>query len=120
MYEFEVEIGRKENLCSSYRMPQFENIYENFKEYWIHNVFMGNGMKIHKETKEGITLTKLIENKTSENAIFSWLEKVYFQKFPRKNLYSLCMYIRNDSYTKGRNDKVKEFHKVLELEDYYG
>lgn len=86
---YDVVIGSGDKGNSSYRIssyPDLENVSENRTSYWVRTMFLGIGMTIFKNTKEGESLETMLRNEETAYTITLFLDNLALQHISREKL----------------------------------
>jgi len=112
------EDSNLEKLSSAYTLlgtSEF-HISENSSAFWISGNFLGIGMTIYKDTKEGIKLGKLIKVKElKKEEIETFLYKILFTKAEIPKILDAIKSVKEYSFQRGKRAKSKEIREVLNI-----
>lgn len=89
------------------------HISHNAVSYWISNVYLGLGMTIFKDTKQGQALTKMIQDKTPLEEINEFLQGILLKNISADKLKSAIDRALENSFRAGAEHKAQEFREVL-------
>ena len=114
----EIMIGENSNICSSITLKNLSDdcyISNNSQEYIIRKALFENiDILINKSTKEGLLLTKYLENK-SNDFIINYIKKLIIKRISISDLLDNIESLKKEAYYKGSSDKAKEIRKALNL-----
>lgn len=90
-------------------------ISENQTSFWISRVYLGLGMTIFKDTREGKKLSKMIADSKTADQINAYLKTVVLRKAKSKVLMDAVDRAINKSFEEGREAKVREILQTLRI-----
>lgn len=90
-------------------------VSENPTSFWISRVYLGLGMTIFKDTREGKKLAKMIADSKTADQINAYLKTVVLRKAKPKVLMDAVDRAINKSFEEGREDKVREILQTLRI-----
>ena len=95
--------------------PGLENVSENRVSYWVHDTYLGIGMTIFKNTKEGESLEFMLKNGDSANTISRFLEELALKRIDQKRLRAKISAALATAYREGAEAKQAEIRNALGL-----
>jgi hypothetical protein len=88
-------------------------LYRSRASYWISNAIFGCELKIYKSSKEGKSLTKLIESGTSMATIQYYIDRIVLNNVSSPDVRELLNELKGRYIEEGKNLKAKEIRKSL-------
>lgn len=109
--------GDGDKLCGSTHIPSLkikESISQNSVAYWIADCILGVGMTVFKNTPQGESIKKLIDDKDYE-ALSLYLDKLVLTGLSVQELKKKIKEFGEDQFDSGRESIKKEMRKLLGL-----
>ncbi len=97
------------------RIEGKHSISENSLSYWIGDLFLDTRIVIKKDTEEGKTLTKLIQEGADLTKIIEFVENVLLSNIPSDRLKILINRVIDRAISIGKEMKLAEIREVLQL-----
>jgi len=94
---------------------EFENLSENRESYWVSGCIGDMGFRVMKDTKEGERITKMIDEKYTEQEMLDYFNRLLLRKASPTKLLAAIKNMENHAYERGRREKLSEIQKVLEI-----
>jgi hypothetical protein len=101
--------------CSATRVCDFESLSQNSRLYWWHDKNVIISGFISKNSKEGKSITKMIEKNVKESKIYDYIYKLAFVHLSVSNIISYVKTLEEESYRNGFNDKAQQIKNALSL-----
>jgi len=113
----DVIIGKGNSGCSSTQLLNIGtlDIAQNGVCYWISGAILGCGGIIFKDTKEGKKLTALIAKKYDKK-IVDFIDKIILANIDVEKLRLKIKNELEDARRQGKEEKIKEILKVLNID----
>jgi len=114
-------IGKGEKLTEAMLVVSLgldHSISENSNSYWIGDAYLGVCLTIFKDTKEGIKLAKMIEEKKSIKQIYRWLDSVVLKHLPISKLKERIEAEKNRMFREGEKARGNDIANLLGINRY--
>ena len=115
----DIQIGEPSKSCSALTIGHFESdIYintdtsENRYEYWCTSKILDVSIRINKETKEGIKLTKLIESGSAKR-VNNFLDTIAIKHLTVRDFKHKISQVKRDSFTEGKQMAQRNMRSAL-------
>lgn len=89
---------------------------ENENAYWFKGCIYDFDVIVYKNTEEGLSIKNMINEQATKNEIYDLLNKLLLRRAPFDKLMNAYQEQLQNAYIKGKNAKVNELKKVLEVE----
>lgn len=108
--------GNKGNSAHPvFKIKGDHSISENQVSFWISSVYLDEGMTIFKNTREGQTLSRMIEEEASIHLINDYLKRLFLRKVKIDVLMRIIDESNKRAYNAGQSDKIREILGTLKL-----
>ncbi len=117
----DVVIGEGNESCSAVRCFSVKgehSISENKYWYWISSLILGKGMKIKKDTTEGVKLTRMIDDGKPLEMILNYLNKIIIKNLSPSVIYEAIEEAKKESFQEGRDSMAKDFRDLLGIDKF--
>lgn len=107
--------NRGSSACHVFAIKGDHNISDNQVSFWVSKVYLGLGMTIFKNTREGQKLSKMIADSKTTAQINAYLKTVLLQKVKPRVLMDAIDREIEKSFEAGRGAKIREILQTLRI-----